>query len=113
MAEKSNNVQYKERKRKEKVRIKNEEFIKEMIRKVIREFTVSSSDVLFLRELGLLESTTDTRRNVFPGENEIFYYDFWDRDKRFMGYIGFNKEDKLVSIDEILPKMRELSASGY
>jgi len=98
---------------KERIWQENRNFIMRLLYDAFYNKHVDSDDVKRLMEFGLLEPTTDFRGGTqFPGECWFFCYDFFENDERLFGYIGFDKDLALISIDKRLPFEEEVYLLG-
>ncbi|MCX6784635.1 MAG: hypothetical protein NTV81_01715 [Candidatus Komeilibacteria bacterium] len=66
-----------------------------------------------LDTIGLIEATTEFRHvRLFPGECGMLRYEFEKAGERHMGYLGFDENKALISIDERLPAKHLLYRKG-
>lgn len=94
-----------EHERKENLRANNAQLIERIVRMAISEKAIPADSGKTLSEIGLLEPSTTFRGGArFPGETWLLRYDFTEGDKRFSGFIGFDADLKLLSVDERFPK---------
>lgn len=94
-----------EQDREENLRIEHAELIRTAAKAAINEKSIPADSIKTLSKLGLLTQSTTFRSSVlFPGESVIFGYDFTENEVRYVGYIGFDSDLQLLSVDERLPK---------
>ncbi len=89
---------------KEEMRIKHAQLIRMTVRSAIDSKSVPLDDVKTLDGIGLLRSSTNFRHfELYPGECSVLEYQFAEGETVFSGFIGFDSDLHLISIDERLP----------
>jgi hypothetical protein len=95
--------------REENLRTENAQLIVAVAKAAINGKAVSADSIRKLSELGLLKRSTTFRGGaLFPGESFILWYDFTGEKTRFAGWIGFDSDLNLISVDEHLPKENQV-----
>jgi hypothetical protein len=98
-----------ERGREERLRTEYKKLICETAKAAINEKSVSAGSIRTLSELGLLKPSTAFRGGeLFPGESSVLWYDFTEEEVRYAGYIGFDSNLQLLSVDERFPRDNEV-----
>lgn len=98
-----------ERDHEENLRTKHAQLIIAVAKAAINEKSVLANDIRMLSELGLLKSSTSFRGGaLFPGESSILWYDFTKDETRYTGYIGFDADLKLLSVEERCPRYNKV-----
>lgn len=94
-----------ERDREKNLRTEHAQLIHAVAKMVIYEKLVPADSIRTVSELGLLKPSTSFRGGaLFPGESSILWYDFTEEETRYAGYIGFDSDLQLLSVDERFPK---------
>lgn len=92
------------RARDKNLRTEHAQLIRAVARSAISEKLAPADSIRALSELGLLKPSTSFRSGaLFPGESSILWYDFTEEGIRFAGYIGFDPDFQLLSVDERFP----------
>ncbi len=85
------------------------ELIRSVAENAITNRTVPPEMVRQLNAVGLLRLSTKFRSSsIFPGEATTLWYDFTEKDTRHAGYIGFDSDLQLLSVDERFPKNNQV-----
>jgi hypothetical protein len=99
----------KKREAEEETRKQNSQFISATVKAAIKGDVIEVKDVKRLEELGLLEESTSFRSGAaFPGERTMFRYDFSEGEIKYMGFIGFDAEYHLISVDQRFPQEKQI-----
>ncbi|MBI2628258.1 MAG: hypothetical protein HYW71_02390 [Candidatus Niyogibacteria bacterium] len=91
--------------REEKLRTEHAQLIRTVAKAAINRTPIDSSDIQMLSKLGLLKASTKFRSEIlFPDESAILLYNFIENEIIYAGYIGFDINLQLISIDEFFPR---------
>ncbi len=91
------------------LRTEHAQLILAVAKAAINEKSVPVDRIRTLSELGLLKPSTNFRRGAqFPGESSILWYDFTENETRYAGYIGFDSNLQLLSVDERFPRENQV-----
>lgn len=90
----------------------HDELIRSAVDNALTNLTVPLDVVSQLNAVGLLQSSTGFRSSSqFPGEHSVLNYEF-DKEKKYFGFLGFDRNNVLISIDERYPMGRRLYRKG-
>jgi hypothetical protein len=95
-------------KREKNLRAKNRKRLLSIVKQAIKNQYVAPEDAKFLDKLGLLQETTTFRSSYYLGEATTFRYDFRESGKEMCGFLGFGEKGELITIDERLPRDRDV-----
>lgn len=96
----------------EQMRQQHAGLLRSAVENALVKRTVPLDVVSQLDMVGLLQSSTSFRSgSLFPGECSILRYEF-DETERRMGFLGFDENNALLSIDERYPGGQQLYRKG-
>lgn len=93
----------------EGARTEHEQLIRAVAKMAINNKVVPADSVRTISQLGLLEPSTSFRGvTQFPGESSVLRYEFTEEGTEYAGYIGFDSDLRLISVDERFPENKQV-----
>lgn len=87
--------------------------IRSVVERALKNRKVSPEATKKCHTTELFEGTSNFRCYVlFPGESMTLRYDFLKKSQRYMGYLGFDDQKTLISVDERAPKKQMFYRKG-